>query len=100
MSRKNKDFQKTILGIVICMLVGLLAWNIGVTVTRQQLSKLYYRQVAALMTMVTEQYPEVDTARWGRASSGKRTVAEVRDSFRYHAGNTGRADTKTVADSR
>lgn len=64
MSRKNKDFQKTILGIVICMLVGLLAWNIGVTVTRQQLSKLYYRQVAALMTMVTEQYPEVDTARW------------------------------------
>lgn len=64
MGRKNKDFQKTILGIVICMLVGLLAWNIGVTVTRQQLSKLYYRQVAALMTMVTEQYPEVDTARW------------------------------------
>jgi len=64
MSRKNKDFQKTILGIVICMLVGLLAWNIGVTVTRQQLSKLYYRQVAALMTMVTEQYSEVDTARW------------------------------------
>ncbi len=64
MSRKNKDFQKTILGIVICMLVGLLAWNIGVTVTRQQLSRLYYRQVAALMTMVTEQYPEVDTARW------------------------------------
>lgn len=64
MSRKNKDFQKTILGIVICMLVGLLAWNIGVTVTRQQLSKLYYRQVAALMTMVIEQYPEVDTARW------------------------------------
>lgn len=64
MSRKNKDFQKTILGIVICMLVGLLVWNIGVTVTRQQLSKLYYRQVAALMTMVTEQYPEVDTARW------------------------------------
>lgn len=64
MSRKNKDFQKTILGIVICMLVGLLAWNIGVTVTRQQLSKLYYRQVAALMTMVSEQYPEVDTARW------------------------------------
>lgn len=64
MSRKNKDFQKTILGIVIYMLVGLLAWNIGVTVTRQQLSKLYYRQVAALMTMVSEQYPEVDTGRW------------------------------------
>lgn len=74
MSRKNKDFQKTILGIVICMLVGLLAWNIGVTVTRQQLSKLYYRQVAALMTMVTEQYPEVDTARWIQVLNDDTTV--------------------------
>ena len=76
MDKRNRDLQRTIGIVVLCILFGLVAWNVGAGLQRRQMSKIYYERIAGVMTLLAEEYPEVEESEWIRVlntDDGQRT---------------------------
>lgn len=66
MGKRNRDLQRTIGIVILCILFGLVAWNVSAGLQRRQMSKIYYERIAGVMTLLAEQYPEVEESEWIR----------------------------------
>ena len=76
MDKRNRDLQRTIGIVILCILFGLVTWNVGAGLQRRQMSKIYYERIAGVMTLLAEEYPEVEESEWIRVlntDDGQRT---------------------------
>ena len=54
MGKRNRDLQRTIGIVILCILFGLVAWNVSAGLQRIQMSKIYYERIAGVMTLLAK----------------------------------------------